>query len=98
MLSTGIKGQMVFEPDLVRVAPGDTVHFVAVNAGHDAVSIPGMLPDGAEPFKGELDKDLTVTFTVPASTATSVRRTTACTAWSALSSSASPSTSKPCER
>ncbi len=65
MLSTGIKGQMVFEPDLVRVAPGDTVHFLAVNAGHDAVSIPGMLPDGAEPFKGELDKDLTVTFTVP---------------------------------
>jgi pseudoazurin len=64
MLSKGVKGEMAFEPDLVRIAPGDTVHFVPVHLTHDAVSIPGMLPEGAEPFKGELDTKLSVTFTV----------------------------------
>jgi pseudoazurin len=67
MLNKGAKGEMVFEPDVVRIAPGDTVHFVVVDKGHahDAVSIRGMLPEGAEPFEGEPDEDVTVTFTVP---------------------------------
>jgi pseudoazurin len=65
MLNKGAKGVMVFEPDLVRIQPGDSVHFVAVNKGHDAQSIEGMLPEGAEPFAGEMSKDVTVTFTVP---------------------------------
>jgi plastocyanin len=64
MLSQGVKGAMVFEPDLLRIAPGDTVHFVPTQPDHDVSSIRGMLPEGAEPFKGELDTVLTVTFTV----------------------------------
>ena len=64
MLSKGVKGEMVFEPDLVSIALGDTVHFLPVHLTHEAASIPGMLPEGAEPFKGELDKKLSVTFTV----------------------------------
>jgi pseudoazurin len=67
MLNQGAKGEMVFEPDVVRIAPGDTVHFIVVDRGHahDAVSIRGMLPEGAEPFAGEPDDDITVTFSVP---------------------------------
>ena len=65
MLNKGAKGIMVFEPDVLKVAPGDTVRFVAVDKGHDALSMDGMIPEGAEPFVGELDKELTVTFTVP---------------------------------
>ena len=65
MLNRGAKGMMVFEPDLIKVAPGDTVTFVSVNPGHDARSIKGMIPDGAEPFTGKVSKDLTVTFTQP---------------------------------
>lgn len=65
MLNKGAKGMMVFEPDLVRVQPGDTVTFVATDPGHDAQSVPGMLPDGAQPFEGKIGKDLTVTFTQP---------------------------------
>ena len=65
MLNKGAEGAMVFEPALVKIAPGDTVHFVAVDKGHDVLSIDGMIPDGATPFVGELGKDLTVTFTVP---------------------------------
>lgn len=65
MLNKGAKGLMVFEPDVVRVAPGDSVTFVAANPGHDARSIPGMLPEGAKPFAGAIGKDVRVTFTVP---------------------------------
>jgi pseudoazurin len=57
--------RMVFEPALTKVLPGDTVTFVATDKGHNAETIPGMLPEGAEPFKGASGKDVTVTFTVP---------------------------------
>ena len=65
MLNKGAKGMMVFEPDVVKVQPGDTVTFVATDPGHDAMSVPGMLPDGAQPFEGQIGKDVTVTFTQP---------------------------------
>jgi pseudoazurin len=65
MLNRGAGGPMVFEPNLVRIAPGDTVQFIAADKGHDAMSVPGMVPDGAQPFEGKLSQDLTVTFTVP---------------------------------
>ena len=54
-----------FEPNFLRIKPGDSVHFVAKDKGHDVISIPGMVPDGAVPFKGEMNKDITVTFTKP---------------------------------
>jgi pseudoazurin len=65
MLNKGAKGVMVFEPDLVKIEPGDTVTFLSTDPGHDAMSIPNMLPEGAEPFQGQLGKDVTVTFTQP---------------------------------
>jgi pseudoazurin len=66
MLNKGADGAaMVFEPALVKIAPGDTVHFVAVDKSHDVLSIDGMIPEGATPFVGELNEDLTVTLTVP---------------------------------
>lgn len=65
MLNTGDKGQMVFQPDLVRIAPGDTVTFVPVDKGHNAESIPTMMPAGAEAFKGKISQPVTATFTVP---------------------------------
>ncbi len=65
MLNKGAAGAMVFEPAMVKIAPGDSVHFIATDKGHDAMSIPGMIPDGAEPFEGKLSEDLTVTFTAP---------------------------------
>lgn len=65
MLNKGPDGAMVFEPPLTRVAVGDTVHFVAKDKGHDAQTIPGMLPDGATPINGQISQDVTVTFTVP---------------------------------
>ena len=61
MLNKGEKGTMVFQPDFIQAAPGDTVTFVPTDKGHDAASIDGMIPDGAQPFKGEISKPITVT-------------------------------------
>ncbi len=58
-------GFFVFAPELVRVNPGDTVEFAAADKGHDVKSIDGMIPDGAEPFKGKMNEDLKVTFSRP---------------------------------
>jgi pseudoazurin len=41
------------------------VHFVAKDKGHNVESVDGMIPEGATPFKGAMNKDLTVTFTQP---------------------------------
>ena len=65
MLNRGATGAMVFEPAMTKVAPGDTVHFIATDAGHDVMSVDGMIPDGGQPFAGELGKDLTITVTAP---------------------------------
>jgi len=61
MLNTGEAGIMVFEPAFLEIAPGDTVHFRAVDKGHNAASIDGMIPDGGATWKGGLNKDVTVT-------------------------------------
>jgi pseudoazurin len=55
-------GMMVFEPALVKLAPGDTVKFVATDKGHNAETIKGMLPDGATAFTGKNGEDVSVTF------------------------------------
>lgn len=65
VLNKGAAGMMVFESNILRIKPGDNVTFQPIDMGHDVQSIPGMLPDGAQPFKGQMSKPLTVTFTKP---------------------------------
>ncbi|MEQ1770013.1 MAG: pseudoazurin [Devosia sp.] len=55
---------MQFEPAFLKVAPGDTVHFVAVDKGHDTESLEGGIPEGAQPWKAKTSENLDVTFTV----------------------------------
>jgi pseudoazurin len=63
MLNKGAEGgAMVFEPSLVKIAPGDTVKFVATDKGHNAETIKGMLPDGAAAFTGKSGEDVSVKF------------------------------------
>ena len=64
MLNKGAAGAMVFEPAMVRIQPGDTVHFKATDKFHNVGTVRGMLPAGAQPFRGGESKDLSVTFTV----------------------------------
>jgi pseudoazurin len=61
MLNKGEKGAMVFEPDFLKVEPGDTIKFVAVDKGHNAESVKGMLPEGAEAFKGKINEEVVYT-------------------------------------
>jgi pseudoazurin len=61
MLNKGEKGGMVFQPDFVKAAPGDTVKFVSVDKGHNAESIKGMLPAGVEPFKSKISEEYVLT-------------------------------------
>lgn len=64
MLTRGSDGTpMVFEPAYLEVAPGDTVTFVATDPTHNAQTLPGMLPEGAEGFTGRMNQDVTVTLT-----------------------------------
>ena len=65
MLNKGAEGPMVFEPSLLKIAPGDTVRFVATDKGHNVLSIEGMSPEGAGPFQGKMNEDVTVTFDKP---------------------------------
>ena len=65
MLNKGETGMMVFEPDLVKVAPGDTVRFVPTDPGHNVQTIKGMIPEGTDPFVGKVGKEMVVTFTEP---------------------------------
>ncbi|KFL27275.1 hypothetical protein JP74_08910 [Devosia sp. 17-2-E-8] len=63
MLNKGSDGSpMVFEPALTKIQPGDTVHFIAASKGHNAETIPGMFPEGAESFKSPIGKDFSFTF------------------------------------
>ena len=59
------KKKMVFSPSLLKVSVGDTVSFLPENKGHNSEIMKGMLPDGAEAWKGKLNKQVDVTFTVP---------------------------------
>jgi pseudoazurin len=65
MLNRGEAGAMVFEPLLTKIGVGDTVRFVPTNPGHNAESIADILPQGAEPFKGAIGKEIAVTFDLP---------------------------------
>lgn len=65
MLNKGKAGMMVFEPALVKIAPGDTVTFVPTDKSHNAESITGMTPAGAVAFKGKMNQPIKVTFSKP---------------------------------
>lgn len=64
MLNKGEAGVMVFEPAFLQIQPGDVVNFVSVDRGHNTESIKDLIPAGARPFKGGMNKDVSVPFDV----------------------------------
>lgn len=56
---------MQFEPAFLQIEPGDTVTFVNVNPGHNSEAIAGAIPEAAEPWKGKINEEITVTLTEP---------------------------------
>ena len=53
---------MQFEPAFLKIAPGDTVTFIADNPGHNSESIEGAIPEGATAWKGRINEEISVTF------------------------------------
>ena len=66
MLNKLDKRTMVFNQEIVRIDPGDTVFWKATDPGHNVefISKKG-LPDGVEKFKSKVGKDTEFTFTIP---------------------------------
>ncbi|MQB07876.1 pseudoazurin [Agrobacterium tumefaciens] len=64
MLNRGETGAMVFEPAFLKIAPGDTVRFVAADLGHNAETIKDLIPEGAAPFKGRINEQIEITFQI----------------------------------
>ena len=64
MLNKGSDGQtMVFEPAFLKVAPGDTVTFVATDKTHNTETVKGMIPEGGQEWKGKVNEEVKVTLT-----------------------------------
>ncbi len=61
MLNMGNDGAMVFEPAVIKVSVGDTIHFKATDAAHNSVSVEGMIPEGAASWASQLSQDFSIT-------------------------------------
>jgi len=65
MKNQGLEGAMVFEPSFIQASPGDTIIFHPTDPSHNAETMTTMLPAGATPMKGTLNKDVSMTVTKP---------------------------------
>ena len=60
MLNIGPDGSMVFDPPVIKVSVGDTIHFKATDLSHNSASIKDMIPAGASAWAGALNQDVSV--------------------------------------
>ena len=58
MLNTGKDGAMVFEPSFLKVAKGDSVKFIKVDASHNSAAV--IVPAGASAWQGKMDEEISV--------------------------------------
>ncbi|MGI6244563.1 MAG: pseudoazurin [Pseudochelatococcus sp.] len=65
MLNRNDIGPMPYEPDYLAIAPGDTIRFVPTTKGHNAETIKGFVPEGAQPFRSKLSETFEITLTEP---------------------------------
>ena len=61
MLNVGPSGTMVFDPAVIKVSIGDTIHFKSTDMAHNSVSIRNMTPSGAKGWTGLMNEDISVT-------------------------------------
>jgi len=61
MKNSSADGSMVFEPAVLHVEVGDTVHFEPTEPGHNSESISNLIPAGATGWKGGMMKKVSVT-------------------------------------
>lgn len=61
MLNQGPGGIMVFDPPVLKVSKGDTVHFKSIDMAHNSESIGDMMPEGGNSWSGGMSQDVSVT-------------------------------------
>ena len=61
MLNQGPGGIMVFDPPVLKVSKGDTVHFKSIDMAHNSESIGDMMPEGGNSWSGGMSQDVGVT-------------------------------------
>ncbi len=57
--------RMTFSPRVMRIPRGAVVRFVPSEPNHNCQSTPGMVPEGAEPWRGAFGKAISVRLTTP---------------------------------
>ena len=62
MLNSGPGGIMVFDPPVMKIKKGDTIHFKSVDMAHNSESISNMMPEGGDTWMGAMSEDISVTF------------------------------------
>lgn len=65
MLNKSSGQTYAYAPDLIRLQPGDSVMFRPTDKGHNAITIDGMLPDGAARIDVGFNKEIKITFDRP---------------------------------
>lgn len=65
MMNRSDGGAMVYEPSYLHIAPGDTVKFIPTDPSHNAQTIDGMIPEGAEAFRSKISQEFEVALEVP---------------------------------
>ena len=60
MLNIGPGGSMVFDPPVIKVSVGDTIHFKATDLSHNSASIQDMIPADASSWSGSLNQDISI--------------------------------------
>ena len=63
MFNRNEQGAMLYQPEYLQIAPGDSVRFIPTQPSHNAATIDGMIPEGATSFKSKINEDFTVTLT-----------------------------------
>jgi pseudoazurin len=53
----------VFAPEILHIQPGDSVQWDNMTS-HNTVSVEGLIPEGAEPWRGQLGENLGITLTM----------------------------------
>ena len=61
MLNMGDGGAMIFEPAVIKVSLGDTIHFKATDISHNSETITNMVPAGADGWMVALNEDISIT-------------------------------------
>jgi len=59
------KTNNLFKPGIVRINKGDTVKWIAKQAGHNVAFVPNAVPAGVPAFSSPMGKDVTFKFDVP---------------------------------